>query len=293
MRVRRLAAAALTAAVAGGAIAAQGPIDASPIQRMAATERAFAAAAAEIGWRDAFLTFFAGDAVSIQAGRDAATTAVVSARDGLRGLPLEPLPLAARLVWAPFTGHVSGDGSFGWLTGGFARVATATGDILGKGAYFSVWTRQPDGTWRVWLDEGIALPHVWEGASPFRAAPEPDAGSTGVAGESLDAVEQEVSAGGRAWRDRLAAGVRVHRAGVMPVVGREAAAEWSAGFWRRVRHTVIRTRAAASNDLAVALGAYDGDVIATGAEHGTWVRVWKRDVTDRWRLVFETSQPAR
>jgi hypothetical protein len=29
------------------------------------------------------------------------------------------------------------------------------------------------------------------------------------------------------------------------------------------------------------------------ADHGTFIRVWKRDVTGRWRIVFETSKTAK
>ena len=38
-----------------------------------------------------------------------------------------------------------------------------------------------------------------------------------------------------------------------------------------------------------------GDYLATsgaGPETGSWVRVWKRDITGRWRIVFETSTPS-
>jgi ketosteroid isomerase-like protein len=283
---------ALVSAVQSGAA------DASPLQRMAATERAFAAATAEIGVRDGFLAFFADDAIGLRAGTDGASATVVRAKDGLRARPLDRLPLATRLIWAPFTGHVSADGTLGWLTGGFASVNVLSGDILGNGAYFSVWKRQTDGSWRVWLDEGVSLPRVWQDASPFRVAPDPDAGTAGVSGEPIDRVEQSVAAGGEPWRQRLSEGVRLHRAGVMPLVGREAASAWAAGAWSRVRFTILRTEVAASGDLAVVVGGYDaaasaGATSAAAFEHGTWARVWKRDVTDRWRIVFETSQAAR
>ena len=42
--------------------------DPQALQRMVATERAFAAATGEIGVRDGFLTFFADDAVQVVAG---------------------------------------------------------------------------------------------------------------------------------------------------------------------------------------------------------------------------------
>jgi len=265
-------------------------VDTQAMARMAATERAFAAATTEVGVRDGFLAFFSEDSIAIRAGAAGTPATVGSARAGLKGLPLEPLPVGVRLMWEPFTGHVSSDGTLGWLTGGYARLNQPSREIQGQGAYFSVWKRQADQTWRVWLDEGISLPEVWRDAAPFRAAPEPDAGTEGAAGETIAAAERAVETGGASWRARLAAAVRLHRDGRMPFVGRDRAIAWASSL-STVRYTVVRTEVALSGDLAIALGGYDATG-GNGAEHGTWVRAWKRDVTDRWRIVFETSKAA-
>jgi hypothetical protein len=263
--------------------------DPQAIQRLASTERAFAASALELGVRDAFLTYFADDSVSIQSGADASHTTLVPAKDRLRQSPQPKLPLPSQLIWEPFTGHVSSDGSLGWLTGGYANLNVLTKEVGGKGAYFSVWKHQSDGTWRVWLDEGISLPSLWKDASPFRAAPEPDAGNSTATNEALEDAERSVASGGTAWQTRLGADVRIHRDGVMPIAGRDAAIEWSRTAWQTVRYVPIKTERAASDDLGVVVGGYD----ATPAQHGTWVRVWKRAVTGSWRIVFETSRAVK
>lgn len=264
--------------------------DAQALQRMVSAERAFAAATEHLGVRDGFLTFFATDAVSIEAGATGAAARLQPARVGLAAQPLPKLPLANRLMWEPFTGQVSSDGSLGWLTGAYVVMNQATRAVMAQGAYFSVWKRQTEGTWRVWLDEGVTLPQVWLDASPFRVAPDPDAGAAGRADETIDDAERDVAAGGDAWRARLSADVRLHREGRMPFVGRDAVITF-AGSLGAVRHTVIRTEVAASGDLAVVIGGYDATA-ADGPQHGTWIRVWKRDVGGRWRIVFETSKRA-
>ncbi len=279
--------AALAAGASLGAQVAQRE-DPAAIQRMAATERAFAAAAAEIGVRDSFLTFFADDAVALVRPGPGKDTTTARARDQIAAQALQRLPLANKLIWEPFTGHISGDGTLGWLTGGYAALSNATHEIVAKGAYFSVWKRQSNGTWRVWLDEGIALPDVWRDATPFRAAPEPDAGTTGSPNEQIEAAEARVAAGGDAWRASLGADVRLHRDGVMPLVGRDAAAAWAHDAWRSVQYGSLTGTVAGSDDLAVVAGTYTATT-GSGPETGSWVRVWKRDVTTRWRIVFETS----
>ena len=260
--------------------------DGQALQRMVAWERAFAAATEQIGVRDGFLTFFADDSIQIQRGPK---VMLVAAREALAAQPLPKLPLASTLLWEPYTGHVSSDGTLGWLTGGFVALDKAQKIPVRQGAYFSVWKRQSNGTWRVWLDEGIGLPQIWQGASPFRVAPDPDEGSVGTANESIADVERTVATDASAWRARLASGVRLHRQNVMPLVGREAVVAW-AEKESRPGYVLLRTEEAASGDLAIAIGALDG---ATAAKaQGSWVRVWKRDLGGRWRIVFQTETPS-
>jgi hypothetical protein len=75
----------------------------------------------------------------------------------------------------------------------------------------------------------------------------------------------------------------------MPIAGRKQAIDWSRNAWKALRYTLIRGELAGSGDLGIALGRYDG-ITGSGKEHGTWVRVWKRDSSQRWRIVFETSK---
>jgi hypothetical protein len=183
--------------------------DPQALQRMVASERAFAAATAEIGFRDGFLAFFADDSIKIQ--RQGKNVTLIPAREDLAAQPLPKLPIVNQLIWEPFTGHISSDGTLGWLTGPFVLLNQAQKTTVGQGAYFSVWKRQANGTYRVWLDEGIRLPSIWLKASPFRVAPEPDEGAAGTANEAIADAERAVSTDAGAWRARLAADARVHR----------------------------------------------------------------------------------
>ena len=257
--------------------------DLQALQRMVATERAFAAATAELGVRDGFLAFFAEDAIQIQRG---ATVTLVRARDALASQALVKLPVANQLIWEPFTGHVSSDGTLGWLTGGYVLLNQAQKETVGQGAYFSVWKRQPNGTYRVWLDEGIRLPKIWMNASPFRAAPEPDSGNAGMSNESIESVERAVASDSVLWLARLGADVRVHRDGLMPIVGRDAVVAAAPKPPRPPAPCkLLQTETAASGDLAIVIGGCENGP----SKSASFVRVWKRDVTGRWRIVFQTE----
>jgi ketosteroid isomerase-like protein len=71
----------------------------------------------------------------------------------------------------------------------------------------------------------------------------------------------------------------------MPFVGRDAvlAAPRTAG---PRTCSIIHTEIAPSGDLGITIGGFDDSARAAS---GTFVRVWKKDVTGRWRIVFQTE----
>ena len=140
-----LTATALITTLSGGQDTIRRDLDA-----MADAEREFAKTATVKGWRDAFLEFFADDAIAV--GRE-----VTKAKDGLRKQPSVPFS-EFELLWEPRTGDVSGSGDLGWLTGPSTSINHAEGKKPGYGCYLSIWRKQPDGRWRVFIDVGASAP---------------------------------------------------------------------------------------------------------------------------------------
>ena len=70
----------------------------------------------------------------------------------------------------------------------------------------------------------------------------------------------------------------------MPLVGREAVTA-AAANQLRMPCTVLHTELAVSGDLAIVVGGCE----SAGKPRGSYVRVWKRHVTGRWRIVFQTE----
>ena len=79
------------------------------LTQMIETERAFAARALMIGWKQAFIEYFAPDALGFDQGQ------VGLARDQLAKAPDPPPDL--QLIWEPRFGDISGIGDLGYLTG--------------------------------------------------------------------------------------------------------------------------------------------------------------------------------
>jgi ketosteroid isomerase-like protein len=205
------------------------PLD--PIDTLVETEREFARAAAAKGWRDAFLDYFADDAIVLGAE-------VAPAKPGLRARPSQPASDVS-LVWEPRTGDIASSGELGWLTGPstFIDHTDANGQPR-YGNYLTIWKRGTDGRWRVFIDIGTSTPAPVTFASGFvrarmlsRYAGAVDRSSATTSLLDVDRQLNEVIArddAARAYGAIVAPDARLHRngSGTMPAVGPAAIAAW-------------------------------------------------------------------
>ena len=102
------------------------------------------------GIRDAFLEFFADDAVAL-------VPEPASWKARLRAEPSVPLA-EHELLWEPRVGDVAASGELGWLTGPSTFTNKKDGKEPQHGNYLSVWRKQADGSWKVFLDVGTDAP---------------------------------------------------------------------------------------------------------------------------------------
>ncbi len=101
------------------------------LEALAETERAFAKAATEKGIRDAFLEFFADDAVAL-------VPEPASWKARLRAGPAVPFG-EHELLWEPRVGDVAASGELGWLTGPSTFTNKTDRREPQYGNYLSVW----------------------------------------------------------------------------------------------------------------------------------------------------------
>jgi len=205
--------------------AGQEPPAGSPLRSLVDTERAFSDMSVAQGTRAAFLAFFADDGVNF-------APEPVNTKKAIASQPAPAAPPAVILEWMPATADVSRAGDLGYTTGPWVRTErTEARRPLAWGWYFTVWQRQPDGSWKAAADIGTTTPaHALPGIDAFRAASAGDQPAatasparTGDAGEIAAAERKlsELGAGGAlgAYLACAAEGVRLHRNGTEPVVG--------------------------------------------------------------------------
>lgn len=244
---------------------------------MADTERAFARRTAQVGVRDSFLEYFAEDAIRFDAEPR-------PARPFFEQLKPQP-PSVVELVWEPRFGDVAASGELGYLTGPATRIVhTNPPPPIAELAYFSIWQRQPDGRFRVLIDQGITTPAAVAFAGGFVRADASDryAGTSAGAQDALQIAD-------RASAPPLARDARVYRDGLLPLLGdaaRRRLTEVEGG--RRLEP--LHAESARSGDLGFTYGRY---ALVAGGEAGHYVRVWSRTRAGAWQLALEVTAPHR
>jgi ketosteroid isomerase-like protein len=106
------------------------------------------------GGGSAFASFFADDAVTLANGK-----APVIGRSAIAA-EAKWSPKEYQLTWKPDGARMSSAGDMGFTWGHYeGRLIDQNGsEIATSGRYFTVWKRQPDGTWKVELDASNVEP---------------------------------------------------------------------------------------------------------------------------------------
>jgi ketosteroid isomerase-like protein len=271
------------------------------LTQMVETERAFAARALVVGWKDAFLEYFSPSAVGFADGQPG------SAREQIAKNPDPPKDL--QLIWEPRYGDVAASGELGYLTGPVRNVrASRDGGKPRFSNYASVWKRQKDGSFKVVIDVGINTPSAVPFPAGFTRAPHKnrftgDYDDTtpplGTADEVLNSALKTSPL--RAYRPLLAEGVRFHRQNQMPIVGVPAATKWLASQ-RAVSSADSRfAEVARSGDLGYTWGTFTiaprtvtaggrGQSQTVNIQAGFYVRAWVRERNGQWKLALDVLQ---
>jgi ketosteroid isomerase-like protein len=274
----------LGVAVCGMASAA-GEGDASPV---IAAERAFAARGSEVPVKQAFQDFAAPEAVLVDSEK--------GAENALASIATWPDANNAGFIkWWPLYAGMSRDGSLGFTTG-----AASFGNGQRFSNYFTVWKKQPDGSWKWMIDMGANAP----AASPFGPnAPVTEAPASDAPRMTADAARKKVckdeaalvreaaSDLSNAYVRHLAPEARIMGLEAQPAVGRAAYIEALSQRPQRVEMKTLGCDVAASGDLAWSYGS----AIWTSNDkpaQGTFLRVWQAR-RGGWVILVDNLTPDR
>jgi len=245
-------------------------------------ERTFARTASQIGYRAAFIEFFAADGIGFYP-HPSNTRSLFTQRP--------PRPDPPLLEWGPDVAESAASGELGYTAGPSRFLRAGTREVLSYGRFFSVWKREA-GIWRVAVDVGIQTPPS-EVPPPRVVTPASGALLPAFArADACDEVrtrEHALSGNTSATLAALTDYARLHRDGVAVVVGAGAIARFVNGSPQRAGWQLARLTdhclAAASGDL----GATWGRVMEGERVHGCFVRSWRRDERGAWRIALDAA----
>jgi ketosteroid isomerase-like protein len=255
---------------------------------LAAEEGKFAAYSVKNGMRAAFLEFFAEPSWLLR-------PEPVDAKPWLRARP-DP---AIVLDWKSQRTVRAASGDLGFSTGPWLlRSKTDPTAPASHGQFFSVWQKQPDGGWKVFIDHGISHDAT---ATPDTLATTPlialdlMAHESGAAAPADDAEQQFVARGRAAYADIITPRTRLLREGRFPIDGTAAIGEFLKSLEGQWSWTVKLQGASRANDLAYAVGNFTWQPKEGAARKGQYVRVWVREASGasapRWTLAAEVMTP--
>lgn len=240
-----------------------------------AAERAFAAAAQQGGWVEAFENYSTSDAIVLQAGP-------VNAHQSLAGI--DPANRGdTSLNWGPEFAGISNGGDFGFTTGPYNGGDTAFGQ------YFTVWRRQADGSWKWIYDGGTnqTAPTTVNAAAEVEALPigARGAGTEMAATETVLREESELaqaaaSNAGRAYQAVFAATGRMNRDNQPTALGRDAVA------------TLVGEGAVGFSPPQIVQSSGNGDMVFTLGQarweggSGYYCRIWVLQA-EGWRIGYD------
>jgi ketosteroid isomerase-like protein len=246
---------------------------ATPFDQIVAAEKGFAADSPVKGLHGAFLAHLAPDSVVFQP-RPMPGIAAHTDRPPAKGL----------LSWGPAWVAAAIAGDLGFSSGPWIYKPQDDATAPRTGWFFTVWRRQPDGSWKARADIGVgceleyALPaSVADGLSDVARSPTLSKKDMAKARARLNAEEarldREAASGvGAAVLARADDAIRVSREGTCPVSGFEAAGALLRSDARELTCKPDRMELAASGDLGYAYGSCTA---ATGGATG-YLRVWRR-----------------
>ncbi|WP_309643787.1 DUF4440 domain-containing protein [Phenylobacterium sp.] len=260
---------------------AQAGVDPAPV---VAAERAFAADGPVLGVRDAFLKHSAPEAIVFQPD-------IVKVHETFPSQP--PDRDRPPLTWWPLWAGIAASGDLGFTSGPYAVAG------VGRGYYFTVWRKQPDGGWKWIYDGGPGSDTT--GAAPagspvaYLQPSTAGAGSATKAKAQVAALEARLNAAAardlaQAFEALTAPDGRIAGSRIVPENSPQGRARELAARPATMMLKSVGSEASKAGDLVWTHGeaAWTRDGQPRG---GRYIRVWQNRV-EGWKLVYDALLPS-
>jgi ketosteroid isomerase-like protein len=263
-------------------IFAQDPKQKEELQKIIQTEKAFAQASIDKGTKNAFLEFLSKESIIFDKSMPV---------NGLEHW--QNLDFKGVMTWQPVIVEIAGSSDLGYTVGNYQQHNTSAEDKPSSfGSFVTLWKKQADNSWKVAIDMGV--PHdevianttnITENYPVFKPY---ELKNQMVLAERMVFMNDHFY-----WKNaknslnpfepHLAQNVRIYRRNLKPIIGKENAKVFlKKTYNKNLIYTGLKAISSIAGDLVCVYG-----VISGGGKSGTYLRIYKQEAKDAWKIVVE------
>ena len=261
---------------------AQDPKQKEELQKITQTERAFAQASIDKGTKNAFLEYLSKESIIFDKSMP------------VNGLEYwQNLDFKGVITWKPVTVEIAGSSDLAYTVGNYQLHNTTVEEKPNAfGSFVTVWKKQSDNSWKVAID--MKVPHdevvsnntniteVYPVFKPYELK------NQMVLAERMVFMKDHFY-----WKNaknslnpfepHLTQNIRIYRRNLKPIIGKENAKVFlKKTYDKNSVYTGLKAISSKTGDLACVYG-----VISGGGKSGTYLRIYKQEAKDAWKIVVE------
>ncbi|MDZ7900248.1 MAG: hypothetical protein U5N85_19770 [Arcicella sp.] len=254
----------------------------SALKKMVETEKAFAQTSLDKGTKDTFLEFLSNDAIVFDKG---------TAINGLEYW--QKLDFKNLMIWQPTFAEITVSEELGYTLENFqVRSLAIDNRPISYGTSFSLWKKQTDGNWKIAVNFKVnhpeinpVTPLIKESFATFKPN---ELKNTAVLAERMVFMNdffywKNAKTSLNPFEPHLSQDIKLYRNNVLPILGREAAKNYlKKTHDKAIVYTGLKAIPSQAGDIVCVYG-----VISGKGKMGEYVRIWKQESKDVWKIVVE------
>ncbi|PWK28986.1 uncharacterized protein DUF4440 [Arcicella aurantiaca] len=250
------------------------------LQEVIKTEKAFAQTSIDKGTKKAFGEFLSKESIVFN-----------------KNMPVDGLDYWQKndfkgvITWQPTLAEISGSMDLAYTVGNWQfHTELATDKPVTFGSFITLWKKQTDNSWKVALDAGISHPEtIAENIAELYPTFKPmELKNQLVLAERMVFMNdhfywKNAKSSLNPFEPHLAQNVRIYRKNQKPIIGKELGKAFlKKTYDKNIVYTGLKAIASNAGDLVCVYG-----VISGAGKSGNYVRIWKQEAKDSWKIVVE------
>ena len=261
---------------------AQAPKQKDELQKILQNEKAFAQTSIDKGTKNAFLEFLSKESV------------IFNKSMPINGLEhWQNIDFKGLITWQPIIAEIAGSSDLGYTVGNYQFYNSTTEEKPSEfGSFVTLWKKQSDSSWKVAVDMSIPHDEIVANTTNVKEI-YPTFKPYGLKNQMVLAERMVFMKDHFYWKNakssfnpfepHLAQNVSLYRKNLKPIIGRESAKVFlKKSYDKRLVYTGLKAIPSNAGDLVCIYG-----VISGAGKSGTYLRIYKQETKDVWKIVVE------